>query len=86
VDGRLNEVSLEESKKIPSYELRELFLDILWDEKISSISFAHPYVRMIFERELYEEIEGINVALPEVILSMKFLIEKNKYKIGRAHV
>lgn len=80
VDGRLNEVSLEESKKIPSYELRELFLDILWDEKISSISFAHPYVRMIFERELYEEIEGINVALPEVILSMKFLIEKNKYR------
>lgn len=80
MDGRLNEVSLEESKKIPSYELRELFLDILWDEKISSISFAHPYVRMIFERELYEEIEGINVALPEVILSMKFLIEKNKYR------
>lgn len=77
---RLTEVSLEKSKKIPPYELRGLFLDILWDEKISSVSFAHPYVGIIFEKELYEEIERVNVALPEVILSMKFLIEKNKYR------
>ena len=80
LDGRLREIGLEESKRIPSYELRELFLDILWDEKISSISFAHPYAGVIFERELYEEIEGVNVALPEVILPMKFLIENNKYR------
>ena len=80
MDGRLEEISLEESRKIPPHELRELFLDILWDEKISSISFAHPYVKAIFEKRLYEEIGGIKVALPEVILSMKFLIEKDKYR------
>ncbi|KUH34408.1 hypothetical protein APY94_01890 [Thermococcus celericrescens] len=80
LDGRLKGISFEESKKIPPYELRELFLDVLWDEKISSISFAHPYARVIFEREIYEEIKGINVAFPEVILSMKFLIENNKYR------
>ena len=79
-DGELEEISPEESKRIPPYELRELFPDILWNEKISSISFEHPYVKVIFEKRLYDKIEGINVARPEVILSMKFLIEKNKYR------
>ncbi len=41
------------------------------------MSFAHPYVEAIFEKELYDEIDGINVAFPEVILSMKFLIERD---------
>lgn len=80
LDGGLKEICFEESKRIPPYELRELFLDILWDEKISPMSFTHPYVKVIFEKELYDEIEGLRVALPEVILSMKFLIEKNKYR------
>ena len=47
---------------------------------MSPISFAHPYVGVVFEKELYDEIEGVSVAFPEVILSMKFLIEKNKYR------
>jgi len=51
-------------------------LDSLWDKKIGSTSFTHPYIRVIFEEGLHEEIDGVNVALPEVILSMKFLIEK----------
>lgn len=55
-------------------------MDILWNENIGPISFAHPYVEVVFEKELYDEIEGVRVAPPEVILSMKFLIEKNKYR------
>jgi len=80
LNGGLKEIRFEDSKRIPSYELRELFLDILWDEKISPVSFAHPYVETIFEKELYDEIEGVSIVRPEVILAMKFLIEKNKYR------
>jgi len=41
--------------------LRELFLDTLWNENIGPISFAHPYVEVVFEKELYDEIEGVKV-------------------------
>ena len=69
----LVEISEEKARKTPMFALEQLFVDFMFESQPFPDAFTHEYVEEVFSNNLYTIIEGIPVALREVVLAMKFM-------------